>query len=173
MDICSGTSCSALSNFSPHIFKVDGVTCYSMEGFLQSLKFKSMDMQVEVCKLIGKKAKFKGKRKTWWKTQTLWWQGVEIDRHSREYQILLDKAFDSLVYHSRSFRKALLATGNAVLTHSVGKKDPYRTVLTEKEFVSRLMRIREEIKHGEYWHKIGKKIKFKFERRNNETLESI
>jgi len=45
------------------------------------LKFKNPDMQVEICKLVGKSAKFKGKPKKWWKTQTLWWKGVEIDRH--------------------------------------------------------------------------------------------
>jgi hypothetical protein len=42
-----------------------------MEGFLQSLKFKSIDMQEYVCTLVGMKAKMKGKNKNWWKTQTL------------------------------------------------------------------------------------------------------
>jgi predicted NAD-dependent protein-ADP-ribosyltransferase YbiA (DUF1768 family) len=94
MDIGSGNSypSCALSNFAPHSFVIDGVECNSMEGFLQSLKFKSPDMQKEVCKLVGKGAKFKGKDKKWWQTQTLYWQGVEIDRHSQVYQDLLDRA---------------------------------------------------------------------------------
>jgi hypothetical protein len=29
-------------------------------------------MQKEVCKLVGKQAKFKGKKKKWYKTQTLY-----------------------------------------------------------------------------------------------------
>ena len=65
MDIGSqnGWPASALSNFAPHPFIIDGVECASMEGFLQSLKFKNPEMQKEVCKLVGKAAKFKGKKK--------------------------------------------------------------------------------------------------------------
>lgn len=38
MDIRSGKDypSSALSNFAPHPFEIDGVKCASMEGFLQS-----------------------------------------------------------------------------------------------------------------------------------------
>lgn len=53
----------ALSNFAGYRFVIDDIQCNSMEGFLQSLKFKSEDMQKEVCLLIGKAAKFKGKKK--------------------------------------------------------------------------------------------------------------
>lgn len=65
MDIGSGSGfpSGTLSNFAPHPFVIDGVECNSMEGFLQSLKFSNPEMQAEVCKLVGKAAKFKGKRK--------------------------------------------------------------------------------------------------------------
>lgn len=147
MDIGSGNGypSSALSNFAPHPFVIDGIECNSMEGFLQSLKFKSPEMQKEVCKLVGKKAKFKGKHKDWYRTQTLWWRGVEIDRHSQEYQDLLDRAFAELAKNTK-FREALLATQNANLTHSIGKRDPHKTILTTQEFCSRLMRLREQMK---------------------------
>jgi predicted NAD-dependent protein-ADP-ribosyltransferase YbiA (DUF1768 family) len=147
MDIGSGQGypAGALSNFSPHPFIIDGIECASMEGFLQALKFKSPEIQIEVCKLVGLKAKFRGKPKKWWMTQTLFWQGIEIDRHSKEYQELLDRAFEALSQNS-SFRKALLASGNSVLTHSMGKNDESRTVLTTREFCSRLTRIREKLK---------------------------
>ena len=115
-----------------------------MEGFLQSLKFSNPEMQKEVCRLTGKAAKFKGKKKKWWKTQTLYWLGVEIPRHSKEYQELLDRAFAALAENT-SFQKALLATGNAVLTHSIGKTNSNETVLTRAEFCSRLMKIRAEL----------------------------
>ena len=103
MDISSGSSypASSLSNFAPHPFIIDDIECSSMEGFLQSLKFK--------------------------------------------YQKLLDKAFFELSKNS-SFKKALLATKNANLTHSIGKKKSSETVLTKKEFIGRLMKIREELK---------------------------
>ena len=143
MDIGSGNGypASALSNFAPHPFVIDGVECASMEGFLQSLKFSNPDMQKEVCKLVGKQAKFKGKNKKWFKTQTLYWQGKEYKRDSKDYQELLNRAFKALATNS-SFMKALLATGNAILTHSIGKSNISETVLTKQEFCSRLMKLR-------------------------------
>ena len=147
MDIGSGKSypSSALSNFSPHPFEIDGVRCNSMEGFLQSLKFKNPEMQKHVCTLVGKQAKFAGKKKNWYVTQTLWWMGVEIDRHSQEYQDLLDRAYAQIA-KNKTFRNALLATLDANLTHSIGKNDAHRTILTNREFCGRLMKIREELK---------------------------
>ena len=147
MDIGSGSGfpSATLSNFAPHPFVIDGVECNSMEGFLQSLKFSNPEMQKEVCKLVGKAAKFKGKKKKWWRTQILHWQGTEIPRDSQEYQDLLDRAFNALAQNS-GFRAALLATGNSVLTHSIGKNKITETVLTRQEFCSRLMKIREEIR---------------------------
>lgn len=145
MDIGSGKGypSNALSNFSPHPFAIDGVECASMEGFLQSLKFKDVEMQKYVCTLVGKQAKFKGKHKKWWKTQTLYWQGQEYNRHSEEYQQLLDRAYVCLAKNEK-FLNALLRTKNATLTHSMGKNDPSHTILTENEFCSRLMIIRKE-----------------------------
>ena len=147
MDIGSGTGYPSanLSNFSPHVFTIDGIECNSMEGFLQSLKFQDPEMQKHVCTLVGKKAKFKGKKKKWWKTQTLYWKGEEIPRDSERYQKLLDKAFNALSQNT-SFQKALLATQNATLTHNIGKKKTSETVLTRQEFTSRLTRIRSELR---------------------------
>ena len=148
MDIGSGSGypSSNLSNFSPHGFVVDGVECASMEGFLQSLKFQDPEMQKHVCTLVGKAAKFKGKKKKWWKTQTLYWQGEAIPRDSERYQELLDKAFNALSENS-SFKRALLATQNATLTHNMGKKKPSETVLTKNEFTSRLTAIRTRLQN--------------------------
>lgn len=36
---------NSLSNFAAHTFIIDGVLCNSMEGFLQSLKYKN-----QICK---------------------------------------------------------------------------------------------------------------------------
>ena len=147
MDIGSGKTypSNSLSNFSPHPFVMDGVQCNSMEGFLQSLKFKNIEMQRHVCTLVGKSAKFKGKKKKWWRTQKLWWQGIELDRHGKLYQMLLDRAFKCLSKNEK-FKKALLSTNDAVLKHSIGNSNPNRTVLTENEFCSRLMKMREILK---------------------------
>jgi len=139
MDIGSKNSypSNALSNFAPHEFEIDGIKCASMEGFLQSLKFKDIEMQKHVCSLVGIKAKYKGKHKKWWITQTLYWQGQEYKRDSNEYQELLKRAYLELAKNS-SFKKAILASKNAVYTHSIGKNDITHTVLTEREFCSLL-----------------------------------
>ena len=150
MDIKSGKtypSC-ALSNFSPHPFELDGVECASMEGFLQGLKFKNPDMQVEVCKLVGFAAKKKGSKKNWKQEGVLWWKGESIDRFADEYQELLDRAYDAIAKNS-GFRKALLASNDAVITHSIGKRKEKDTILTTREFCGRLMRLRAKIKHEE------------------------
>lgn len=143
MDIGSGSGYPAanLSNFTPHPFVIDGVECASMEGFLQSLKYKNIEMQKHVCTLVGRQAKFKGKRKNWYRKQTLYWLGKEYKRSSKDYQDLLDRAFNELSKNEK-FRKALMATRNAKLSHSIGKNKESETVLTEREFVSRLTSLR-------------------------------
>ena len=140
-----------LSNFTEHHFEVDGVKCHSMEGFLQSLKFKNPIIQEHVCTLVGVKAKYKGKPKSWWKTQTLWWKGEQIDRHSQRYQDLLDRAYYSLLSNPK-FAKALLATNDSMLTHAIGKSDPRKTILTIAEFISRLYILRKKLKNNNLDH---------------------
>ena len=152
MDIGSkrGFPAGTLSNFAPHPFIIDGVECSSMEGFLQALKFDKPHIQAVVCQMVGLQAKRRGSKrnKHWKRAQKLWWQGKEYDRHGAEYQQLLDRAYDALAQNP-GFRKALLATGDAVLTHSMGKSKESDTTLTEREFCSRLTKLRERIKQEE------------------------
>ena len=102
-------------------------------------------MQKHVCTLVGKAAKYKGKHKKWWRTQTLYWLGKEYKRDSEDYQDLLTRAYDALSENT-GFQKALLATRNAVLTHSIGKKSINETVLTKTEFCGQLLRLRNKLK---------------------------
>ena len=145
MDIGSkhGYPASALSNFAPHPFVFDNVQCNSMEGLLQSFKFDKPHIQVEVCKLVGFAAKQRGRHKDWRTGQMLHWTGIQYDRHGDAYQMLLNRAYNALFEQSDSFRRALDATGNAVLTHSIGRINPSETILTQREFCSRLMALRD------------------------------
>ena len=145
MDIGSGNGYPAgtLSNFAPHPFEIDGVQCNSMEGFLQSLKFESIDMQKYVCTLVGKAAKFKGKKKKWFQKQELYWLGDTYKRDSDKYQNLLNRAYNQL-YKNEGFRKALEATKGSTLTHSIGKNKINETVLTTSEFCGRLTYLRDK-----------------------------
>ena len=132
-----------LSNFAPHRFVLDQIECASMEGFLQSLKVKDAEEQQRICRMQGVDAQKAGRRYEWNVEGTLWWNGAAFDRLSREYQELLDRAYDALYLQVKRFRDALAATGNQKLTHRSGKQDPCETILTEEEFCSRLHRLRE------------------------------
>jgi len=151
MNIGSGTGypSSALSNFAPHPFVFRGIPANSVEGILQGLKFENPEIQRHVFLLVGREAKFRGKNKNWKRDQTLYFQGQPINRHSQEYQNLLDEIYTELFKQNEGARNALMATGDAVLTHTIGKSKESETVLTRSEFCSRLMRIRERIKREE------------------------
>jgi len=148
MDIRSNGSypSNKLSNFAGHRFELDGVVCNSMEGFLQSLKYSNPDMQIEICKLVGFAAKKKGSKKNWKTKQKLYWMGVELKRDSDRYQDLLDRAYNALCDDSEGFRKALLASGTGILTHSMGRRKKNETILTTTEFCSRLMKLRNKLR---------------------------
>lgn len=136
-----------LSNFTENFFMFEGVECHSMEGLLQSFKFEDIDKQIEVCKLVGIKAKRKGQKrnKHWKTTQTLWWKRDRYPRESIAYQKLLDRAFENLFNQSEKFRNSLKDTGNLELIHSFGHNNTKETVLTTEEFCSRLTKLRKKL----------------------------
>ncbi len=150
MDIKSGKGypAAALSNFAPHGFTLRGIHCASPEGCLQGLKYENPEMQKAIFLLVGIDAKSRGSKKNWKRDQTLYFQGQPIKRDSKEYQDLLDELYDSLFKQNDAARRALLASGDANLTHSIGKQSESETVLTRSEFCGRLMRIREKLKNG-------------------------
>lgn len=152
MEIRSGNPypAGALSNFAPHPFTFRGCECNSMEGFLQGLKFKDANMQLEIFKKVGIGAKRAGKNKNWQRTQTLWFQGNPIKRDSKEYQDIIDEAFEAMFTQNTKARKALLATGDATLKHSMGSRKISETVLTRREFCSRLTKIRAKLKAEDF-----------------------
>ena len=152
MDIRSGKPypSGALSNFQPRPFTFRGVKCNSMEGLLQSLKFKNPEMQKHICTLVGFKAKKAGSGKNWYESQTLWWDGNPIKRNSPEYQNLIREAYEALFAQNEKARKALMDTRDAVLTHKIGKKSIKQTILTEREFCSTLMAIRNKLFSKDY-----------------------
>lgn len=135
-----------LSNFAPHEFEIDGIKCGSMEGFLQSLKYRNAMKQKDVCALSGKEAKTAGSEKWLWKwTHNVWWQGQKIKRDSHEFSRLINRAYRNLS-ENPNFAKALLDSGDEKLTHSIGSHDPLKTILTEEEFVSQLTKVRQYLK---------------------------
>ncbi len=137
-----------LSNFTAFEFVLDQVPCASMEGFLQSLLVIDQREQQQICGMIGIEAKRLGERRLQelGETNRLWWRGKEYDRYSMEYQELLDRAYDALAENAR-FCAILLSTGEEVLTHSIARGEGLdRTILTEQEFCSRLMNLRDRLR---------------------------
>ncbi len=133
-----------LSNFYPNEFEFDGVKCASMEGFLQSLKFKNKSRQIKVCSLVGIDAKNAGKRKWLWKfTGNIYWQGKKIKRDSGEYKNLLFRVYRALL-KNETFAKAIEDSYWCKYTHSIGKRNNRKTILTEEEFIWILNKMRSE-----------------------------
>ena len=132
-----------LSNFYPHGFVFDGVECGSMEGFLQSLKYLCPRKQREVCKLSKGEAKRAGENKKRWKmTRNIYWCGKRYDRLSPEYRALILRAYRAMYAQNELFRKALEASRGKKLCHSIGNPNPKQTILTEKEFLCMLYKVR-------------------------------
>ena len=134
----------ALSNFAPHPFTIDGVDCASMEGFLQALKVKDVNMQRHVCTLVGREAKAAGAGRNWKQKQQLYWNGDVYKRYSQEYTDLIERAYREM-FKNTGFRKALAASGKATLAHSMGGRKKSDTVLTRREFTGMLTKLRSEL----------------------------
>lgn len=135
-----------LSNFAEHHFVIDEVEIKSMEGFLQSLKYKSPQLQKKVCLLVGKEAKLAGKRRWFWKiTKTVYWKGEKISLFSDELQELIDRAYIAMFKECPSFRQALLDAKKEKLLHSLGAHYINQTILTEYHFIRRLEMLRSQM----------------------------
>lgn len=134
---------NVLSNLCSNAFIFDGVECGSMEGFLQSLKYKDEDRQRQICAMKGGEAK-KHSTTVWQKDQILWWKGQAINRQElAEYWEFLEKAYQAMFDQNESFRKALLQTRGMELTHESGNGDCEKTVLTCWEFTQFLTDLRD------------------------------
>ena len=137
-----------LSNFPPASFTIDGVECASAEGFIQALKEPDPEKQVGICALVGRKAKFKGK-KVWKKHRhkgKVWWQGREIEFRSKEHMELVERALRAKFAEHEPSRIALLATGDEEITHDLGRPESPYTSLPAAEFVRMLTSIRAELR---------------------------
>lgn len=131
-----------LSNLCSNAFRIDGVLCNSMEGFLQSLKHQDPTKQRQVCQLKGGNAR-KRSVTSWQTDQIVWWRGQAIDRQGDDYQRLLYRAYQALFDQNERFKAALMATRGITLKHTTGETDPYKTILTAFEFCQILTEIRD------------------------------
>ena len=133
---------NVLSNLCSNGFRLDGMVCGSMEGFLQSLKRKELDKQRQICSMKGGNAR-KMSVTSWQTDQVVWWKGQAIDRQSEEYQRLIRRAYQAMFEQSERFRAALMQTRGITLVHTSGEPSSYKTILTPSEFCGILMDLRD------------------------------
>lgn len=137
-----------LSNLFPYDFKISGIKCSSMEGFLRSLVEPDVKVQKELCKLSGFNAyATKFALRDWRPDQTLYWKGKSFSRESKGYSSLIDKAYDKLFRKNALFKKFLLSTKGTILIHSIGSSDEKESLLTANQYISQLYRLRSKEKH--------------------------
>ena len=140
---CNGLYPSnVLSNLCSNGFRLDGMVCSSMEGFLQSLKRKELDKQRQICSMKGGNAR-KMSVTSWQTDQIVWWKGQAIDRQSEEYQRIIRRAYQAMFEQSERFRAALMQTRGIKLVHTSGEPSSYKTILTPAEFCDILMNMRD------------------------------
>ena len=133
---------NVLSNLCSNGFRFDGMICGSMEGFLQSLKRKELAKQRQICSMKGGNDR-KMSVTSWQTDQIVWWRGQAIDRQSEEYQQLIRRAYQAKFEQSERFRTALMQTRGMILSHSSGKVNPYKTILTPAELCGILTQLRD------------------------------
>ncbi len=130
-----------LSNLHNNEFIYDDIECGSMEGFLQSLKYKDINKQREICAMTGKDAK-NMTIADWQTNQIVWWKGKGINRQGEEFQVLIKSAYNALFEQNNHFRNALMHSIGKKLYHCRGERDSRKTILTEKEFCGALNELR-------------------------------
>ena len=133
---------NVLSNLCSNGFRLDGMVCSSMEGFLQSLKRQDINKQRQICSMKGGNAR-KMSVTSWQTDQIVWWKGKAIDRQSQAYQDLIHRAYKAMFEQNERFRAALMQTRGIVLAHSTGENNPYKTILTPTELCNILTELRD------------------------------
>jgi hypothetical protein len=135
-----------LSNLYPYEFEMDGVKFSSWEGFIQSLKTPDVDVKRELWEKHGYQAWKSGQKISWWEKQEVYWLTEPIDRHSTQYDILITKSYDCLYNQNEEFRKAIKESLPYKIDHSKGKTSKDKTLLTKKEYIEQLERLRKMAK---------------------------
>ena len=135
-----------LSNLYPYEFYMDGVKMSSWEGFIQSLKTDDIRTKQILWQQHGYWAWKNGQKLPWWEKQEVYWLLDPIDRHSDKYTELITLSYDYLFLQNMDFREALKQSLPYKLDHSKGKTNKHETLLTKKEYLFQLERLRDQLR---------------------------
>ena len=94
-----GDYAQMLSNLFPYTFKFKGKRMRSIENFFQGIKFKDKKIQNYVFTYYGTQSvHIKAATDYNWKESVIfYWQGKEIKRDSKEYELLVDELYISAI----------------------------------------------------------------------------
>jgi len=129
----------ALSNLCPYPFQFEGINCSCMEAFIQSLKVQDIAVQEDVCFKTGLFCyNIRYMFDDWRKTGTVYWKGKPINRQSKDYLMLITRAYEALLNQSPIFHYALskVKENGYMLKHSIGCEEISETLLTPNEFTA-------------------------------------
>jgi len=141
-----------LSNLYPYQFKMDGILIESWEGFIQSLKTPDKNIKRQLWSLSGYQAWKQGQPIPWWEKQEVYWISAPIDRHSKDYTYIITVSYDALFECNAEFRKALELSLPYKLDHSKGKTDKHKTLLTKKEYLFQMERLRNKLRPKKFFN---------------------
>ncbi len=139
-----------LSNLYPYQFEFDGITYASMEAFFGSLRTPDFIEKQKLYSTFGIDSWYKGHKFSWYEKQEVYYKDKTINRDSREYENLITAAFDAL-FTNEEFKQALRESRNCKLTHTVGKTAKDKTLLTRKEFIGHLNRLRTKLNERKFF----------------------
>lgn len=135
-----------LSNFAATTFEIDGVTCRSVEGFIQGIKFPIADERRDQCFLsIGREAKRMARKALKdYGALLVWWQGEEIVYGSTCHHQLIARAIRCKFEQNKRAHALLLKTEGVKLTHDLGRAESATTSLPADVFIKILEELRAE-----------------------------
>lgn len=144
-----GPYAKVLSNLFPYEFEFRGKKLNSIESFFQGIKFKDISMQNFVFNYSGLDSNHVKvcSDYDWKETGLLYWQGIAIDRYSKEYDDIVDELYVSAIQNPL-YRNILKTTDRDIL-HTMGGKEKEETVFTRFEFEFQLNCLKDFLKERE------------------------
>ena len=129
-----GDYAQMLSNLFPYTFRFKGKRMRSIENFFQGIKFKDKKIQNYVFTYYGTQAvHIKAATDYNWKESGIvYWQGKEIKRDSKEYELIVDELYISAIQNP--IYRGVLNNCNKFILHSIGENNKKDTTFTRYEF---------------------------------------
>lgn len=140
-----------LSNLYPYSFTFNEITFASMEAFIGSLRTQTMTEKQKIYSTHGMNSWYMGHKFSWYEKQEVYYKDKVISRHSQEYEDLITAAFNAL-FTNDDFKQALRESGDCTLTHTIGKTAKDKTLLTRKEFIGHLNRLRNKLYERKFYN---------------------